>query len=930
MDWVVWLSRNKRIIAAALLVVVFASVWLYFWIRESEKKNSMETMRAIPADAAFVYRFNNLSKLSKELEMETPFSTLLNSEVLLQKKLQNFKYIVDSMISKDEVVGDLIRQPLWISAHIFGNQLSYLFALKLPYRVYQSNVKQVVWHLTEKGYTVAENPYDEEKIISFKNGEIEVFHASIVRRVLVVSSSRVLVEMAIRQAKAPASLADNEHFLTASRTAGANVNANFYLNHAQLTRLLPIYINNINLRDRKFFATLGSFTVLDAELREDALLMNGFLFNDNLSNSYFSVLAKQRNQKLTILEMLPRNTDAALCYSISNPKLIVQRYEEFRERQQSNTTQRRTALANLRKRINQDLTSFFISLHPSEIAITHLPPTNSKDKDNRFIVIKSSNIDVAYTSMQKLIVHAAKTERKPERNFATTEKMGNGEPIIIYRNPAEGLLAALQGNLFTACNDRYFATVGDYIIFGGSTVALREFIFSALLRKTLLQNDVLSDYTNVESNVLIYVNPNKNTGVAQTSLNNNTRNSLKKSKLVEATQGIAIQLRTMNDKVYCSAILKLTPSIEEKHRSKGPQLNFETKLLAPAIAAPWIVKNHNNGQKELLVQDVKNMLYLIDNKGAVLWKRQFEEPIIGEVQQIDYLSNNKLQFIFNTSTKLYIIDRLGRNVERFPIILPSAATTGVAVFDYDGGRDYRYFIPCSNRKICAYQQDGRPLKGFESNININNITQPLEHIRIQGKDYILVVDEHKIHLLNRKGEERVKLSEHINIAPNTRVYTELGHNNQIVRLVTTTKNGQLAFIYFDGNVEYAQLKPKPDEQHYFYCLSKESQNRYIILSNKDLYVYKKSFKQDFSYRFKQTPVCVPMFFSPLKETHIYSIYIESEKKSYLLNNHGELQNGLPINTVVPIVVDNLYFSTNSYNVITCDENAFLSCYDIAS
>ncbi|MGL4907954.1 MAG: hypothetical protein ACRC9X_02140 [Bacteroidales bacterium] len=929
MNWVVWLSRNKRIAVAALLVVVFVGIWLYFWIRESEKKNSMETMRAIPADAAFVLRFNNLNKLNKGLAAEAHLARLLKDEPALQKTAHNFSYVIDSMARKDEIVSDLLYQPLWISAHIFGNQLSYLFALKLPHKLYQSNVKQVVFHLTEKGYTVSEEPYDDEKIISFKSGEIELFHATIVRRVLVISSSRVLVEMSIRQAKAPASLADNEHFLAASRTAGVNVDANFYLNHAQLNRLLPIYVNSLSTRERNFFARLGSFTVLDAEMRANSLLVNGFLFNDNLANSYFSVLSKQRSQKLTILEMLPRNTDAALCYSISNPKQIVQRYEEFRERQQTNTAQRRTVLANLRKKINQDLVVFFTSLQPSEIAVAHLPASNVKDKDNRFIVVKSSNIDDASASMHKLIAQAAKAERKLERSFATTEKMGNGEPIVIYRNPAQGLFTALQGNLFAACNDRYFATVGDYIVYGASTVAIREFIFAALLRKTLHQSVVLSDYANTEANVLVYLSPSASNGLTPNLLNNSMRSALNKSPLIAVTQGIALQLRTMNDKVYCSAVLKIAPKVEDMSQSKGLQLNFETKLNAPALVAPWIVKNHNSGQKELVVQDAKNALYLIDNKGVILWRRQLEEPIVGQVQQIDYLKNKKLQLIFNTSTKLYVVDRLGRNVEQFPITLPSAATAGVAVFDYDGGRDYRYFVPCSNQKISAYQHDGKPLKGFEPNINIRNVTQPLEHIRIQGNDYILVVDEHKVHLLNRRGEERVKFKERIDIAPNTGVYAERGHKNQVVRLVTTNRSGKLVFIYFDGNVEYASISSKPDNQHYFYYLNQVPRNKYVVLNNKDLYVYESNLKQSFSYRFKRTPVSVPMAFRPLKEISAYAVYIEEEKKSYLFNDDGKVQNGFPLKTVTPLTVDNFYANSNSYNVIACDENSFLSCYAIA-
>ena len=43
--------------------------------------------------------------------------------------------------------------------------------------------------------------------------------------------------------------------------------------------------------------------------------------------------------------------------------------------------------------------------------------------------------------------------------------------------------------------------------------------------------------------------------------------------------------------------------------------------------------------------------------------------ILDNINQIDFYKNKKIQYVFNTEDSLYIIDRLGQNVEDFPLSL---------------------------------------------------------------------------------------------------------------------------------------------------------------------------------------------------------------------------------------------------------------------
>jgi hypothetical protein len=926
MSKLVQFFSNKIIFTATLLALLCLGVWLFFFIREGEKRNSMDAMRAIPEDAVFVLRVNDLNKLTRKLISDSELAQLTRSDAATSKLSTLLPYIVDTMAGKNSAVGDLSQQPIWISAHVFSKDLSFLYSLNLPENLYLNNVKQLVPLLESEGYNVVEQPYDDEKILTFRREKVEIFHATVVRRVLVISASRVLVEMAIRQAKSPASLADNQAFVQAAQTAGAHEDLNLYINHRQLPRLLEVYIDGVHTKSLNFLRNLGNFTVLDAALHSDAVLLNGFLFSDAFRRSYLSAFEHQDSKKLTTLDILPRATDGALCIGITNVQQLAADYNAFREIQQTGNAQRNVQLEQLRNKIGVDAATFFSDLHPSELALARVPIANMEEKDTWFIALKSSNVDAAREALKNRIAYVADAEKNPADSYVKTEKMSNKEPLTVYRNPAPRATAALLGSIFALCEDAYVTFIGDYLVFSSSLPAIREFALSALLKKTLAQTVNLGDYTATESNMFIYVNPSKANAIALNPLKLALQNSLKKSPMLAAFHCMGMQLRAMDDKVYCNIFLKTTSKAEEKQRAHGMTLDFDVKLDMPLRAAPWIVKNHRTGQKEILAQDVQNTIYLINNQGTLLWKKPMDEPIMERVIQVDYLRNNKLQLLFNTSTKLYLVDRLGRDVEKFPIKFTSPASAPVAVFDYDRSRDYRYFVPCKDGKIRSYERTGKPLTGFTPQHSFGTITQPLQHIRIKDKDYIIATDNRRIYILNRKGEERVHLRENVTPAYNSSITSEHGLDGNTVRMVTTTPAGELVYIYFDGNVERVALKPKPNEHHFFSCLGQAGKVTYALTDEKEMRVYEANLRLKFSHTFDYLLHVAPSMFTPLPDLNLYATFVESEQKAYLMSESGNVLSGFPLNAVAPLLVDNLRNSPGTYNVLACDEAGFLSCF----
>jgi hypothetical protein len=84
-------------------------------------------------------------------------------------------------------------------------------------------------------------------------------------------------------------------------------------------------------------------------------------------------------------------------------------------------------------------------------------------------------------------------------------------------------------------------------------------------------------------------------------------------------------------------------------------------------------------------------------------------------------------------------------------------TAGISVFDYEHNRKYRFGIT-QGKKFRLFDNKARKVKGFKVKID-EDIAYSPQHFRIGSKDFILMQDVNgKLYLLNRRGEERIKVN----------------------------------------------------------------------------------------------------------------------------------------------------------------------------
>lgn len=179
---------------------------------------------------------------------------------------------------------------------------------------------------------------------------------------------------------------------------------------------------------------------------------------------------------------------------------------------------------------------------------------------------------------------------------------------------------------------------------------------------------------------------------------------------------------------------------------------WKTPLGSAAITQPFWVQAANPAESSIVVQDEQFQLYRLTPGGNILWRKQLDQPILSDVQGIDFFGNGGLCYLFNTADALWVIDDEGREVVGYPLRLQSPATNGVAAVDFAGNHRYALFVACANGNLYGFDQYGRPLSGWNPQTGIGRVKHPLIHFSRDNKDYLAVLNlDGRLAVFNRNG-----------------------------------------------------------------------------------------------------------------------------------------------------------------------------------
>jgi hypothetical protein len=214
----------------------------------------------------------------------------------------------------------------------------------------------------------------------------------------------------------------------------------------------------------------------------------------------------------------------------------------------------------------------------------------------------------------------------------------------------------------------------------------------------------------------------------------------------------AIQFSNLNEMFYTHFIL--TPGKPGlTNGSRVSQQRVQSVIRSAIHSSLFSVRNHTTKRNDLVFQDSLGLLYYFSSDEKLQWTLPLNGAITGEMKQIDYFNNGKLQLFFVTPGKLHVVDRLGNYVSPFPVAIPVIQPEFANVIDYDNSKRYRFILSDQSGRIWMYDKQGQPLDGWRPKLVEGRPIAPPRHYRIQGKDYLIVFrQDGQVYLMNRKGE----------------------------------------------------------------------------------------------------------------------------------------------------------------------------------
>ena len=865
-----------RFVRSTLLLLVL------FIVSCTQDRGAEDVLQAVPVNAAMIAQINDASEAT-EHTMKTRLWERLDSTAYLKTSMEEGSDIWDELTAG--VAVDKVG-PICVSWHESGaNSYDLLITLEKSKHIY---LDELYMRWAQANIDKARE-YDGHTIVEIQLPKSGVsFYVAEALGLVVASQSDLLVEDALRQLKAKVGLLSDPVFQSLHGTANRKDPVNLYIQYAALGEWAQkrMKAGSFTWLDRG-----AEWTELDLAFKSDRMIASGLTqVSDSIAN-YMSLFRGNPARKNQLLDLLPNNTAAVAAISFENFASYQREYETLLR--QLNRSDKLLVLKDQSQRYKA-----YTSWVDTEFGLALL--------ENPGADWASSSVGLIKFRDKRLAEQALGAEAEPE--------VIQYDDFVI-RKIEKSAFQIVFGRMYKAMNTCYYTTYRDYVVIAPDELIIKQFLNDNRGGRTLNDDPTfasLREELSNKSHVFLYAeNPQ-----ALSLLQAVTR--------TEFAEGLTSRKEEWNE----IAALGWQMEMEDKAAHTQLIVRFRTKeqvetrlqwaitLDTVATYAPVIVKNHYSKRYEVMTQDAANVVYLIDSKGGILWRRAISGQITSDIHQVDRYKNGKLQYLFNTGNKLYMLDRNGKDVDGFPINLPGQASAQVNVFDYDDNRNYRIFLACGKR-VLIYGADGQPILGWEFAQAPQEVIGSPELFQISGRDYLaFFLADGQVTLRNRRGQERVTLSSKLDLR-DPKLYLVKGQTLGDSRLVSLSKSGQFTNIFFNGTVDMTDVgisDPEAMLVHY--------KGHQIVLEDQEINVSGPSVNYGYESKAELDRSIVPFDMGP---HFVIGIRSTPTRSLWLINASGNARNGFPVTGDVGMTIRDLDLDGN-LDLIVADSEGYVYNY----
>ena len=863
------------------LGILFGLLFTLFSCQETVQPG-FNLEQAIPSNTVWMLEINDWTDLKTKLASNKAYNQIraLESMASFDKYIEE----LSNQFGANELDNFLQTSETYLLSTLSGaDRYDWLVLTKSLASAAQSLFQNLQAQLPSEA-----REYSGQKVYEFQLGERALFLLQ-KDELTMISGSRLCLEAAIRQLQSETQINALQELNKVRQTRNQEALANLYLNLKSADDYLSSFKNN----SLKLLANQGSWLSLDIEAEVQDLIATGLIEQSSDQSYYPEIFQELRAENIQAQAIVPQNIAQWVHLSIGNIGQYERAFQNYLE--QNGLWQ--SHLSRIDK-LPSGLQSSLSSIIDNEMGSFEAGRNNER------------SFHFAYFSFRD-----AEAAQENLENFADSSYIEGYRGLILRKLKAQNVLARLYGEVFSEVHHPYYTLHQNYVLFCDDLAALKVLVNDILDNKTL---DRLESYQNLQNqlpgkaHIQIVIGMPEWLANRKGDLKSNYQKELesRQDSLGLIRWGI-LQLKSAQDRSFISTILREEKPLEEKIVRQ-----WSTQLGNPLEGAPQFLKNHSNQKLDIAVQDEEDKLYLISRKGEVYWEKELDGPIMGEIKQLDIFKNNKLQMVFNTEASLYVVDRLGRDVEGFPVKLPESASAPLGLFNYDQARNYRLVVPCGP-KLYNYDVEGKLVKGWNFKKAASDIVSEPQHFSVAGKDIIVCLSaEGKLYQLNRRGEERFVLEEEIEELK-TSFYLKQGESLKESELIAGSNSGKMYVINPQGQVDAIYLDESHPADHLIYF-----QNRYIFSDDESLFV--KDDQKPFSASLEDDISLKPKAMILNNRFYVAAFSAKAEEIR-LFNEEGQLVDGFPVFAQGPFDMGSLN-RDQSLNIVTYSNDGTLICY----
>lgn len=740
----------KKVVIGIVVAAFLAAVGFgYYVLKSKSRPQQVDVFKAVPLDALFIMKVND------EKQVMHALSCLEASE-----SEDVFMLLNKHWLSKDSTFTTRMPSYLVVSSHPADSagKSGMIYYVVFPKEELRHSFSQRLISGRSPAY-VRSNSANSGELIFDNNTRL---HFRQLRHIVMLSTSERLVVSAAAQWDRDESLVTNEQFISAFRTAGHNASFNLFINGDLLSQVSSSPFENKTgrgLLDVFSFSSSTGWMSLDVNVRGKQSNLTGFWSGSGLATTV-NPLFKKGTGDTDFFQYLPYGSAYVQGASFSNLDSVFMFYESYLESKGLQASYLK-AVDDMSDSLNVNVRSFITDMLPQELAIAYVP--TGKGSGEWITLMRVASIDNAVAMLR------------------TLSREGDLNPIC-------GAIGNLFGGVFKQNNEAYFAYVDSYLMFSSSRRILEE----AKAKKKAF-NQAMNDLKTEA-----YILSNGSTFTYQ-SLQNFGGKMLTIGKF-NLQSRIIFQLALVNSSLYCNIITPVRPNPEwntEVEDDEPELVPTEEVTEEPKQSVQLFRKTLSEGKKRFLLEQDKDFSLTITQLDG----GTFTIPVDGVIRNAevcDMAGKGTYSWVFNTDSKIYMVESEGKAAKGFPVVLSAKATNGIAVFDYGNTRDYRIFVACADRKVYLYDKNGKPVDGWAAKKTESLVTEPVNFFRIDSKDYIVLADEDNVYILHRRGEERVVPKEKISKVKGS----EFKGLVNPPRITCEDTEGRIVVIYLsDGKVE---------------------------------------------------------------------------------------------------------------------------------